>query len=129
MIYTKSIKPQDADDRACEYERHCAPYRAADWRGFALRAKEGLRLQREISLRPRAVDNKNPREPITLVEPTKSPFASFDHPPQPAPARVSAAGTFWERFLSFPQLDWVESWFAITVAWVSFLGYLLWRMA
>lgn len=129
MIYTKSVKPQDADDRACEYERHCAPYRAEDWRGFALRVQEGLRLQREISLRPRAVDNKEPREPITLVQPTKSPFVSFDHPPQHAPAVVSAAGTFWKRFLARPSLDWVESWTTIGVAWIGLVSYVAWRIA
>lgn len=129
MIFTRSDRPQDADDRACEYERLCAPYRAADWRGFALRAQNGLRLQREISLRPRAIDNRTPREPITLVTPTKSPFVECGNPPQLAPAKVSAAGNFWTRFLSRPSLDWVESWKTIGVAWVLFCGYIIWRIA
>lgn len=58
-----------------------------------------------------------------------NPHASVANPSNSAPATVATAGTFWTRFLAVPSLDWVESWFAITVAWVSFLGYLLWRMA
>lgn len=129
MIYTKSCEAPDQTDRASDYIRMSAHLRAMNWRDYAHRAQRGIELQAAISQRPRALDNKEPREPITLVEPTKSPFASFDHPPQHAPAVVSAAGTFWTRFLARPSLDWVESWTTISVAWIGLVAYIAWEIA
>lgn len=70
-----------------------------------------------------------PRRESRTLQNAGTPPASVANPPNSAPATVATAGTFWTRFLAVPSLDWVESWFAITVALVSFLGYLLWRMA
>lgn len=70
-----------------------------------------------------------PRRESRTLQNAGTPPASVANPPNSAPATVATAGTFWTQFLARPSLDWVESWFAITVAWVSFLGYLLWRMA
>lgn len=129
MIYTKSCDAPDAIDRACDYIRLSANIRALNWRDYAYRAQRGIELQAAISQRPRALDNKEPREPITLVEPTESPFVCIDHPPQLAPAKVSAAGTFWTRFLARPSLDWVESWTTIVVVWIGIVSYVAWRIA
>ncbi len=70
-----------------------------------------------------------PRRESRTLQNAGTPPASVANPPNSAPATVATAGTFWTRFLAVPSLDWVESWFAITVAWVMFFGYLLWRMA
>ena len=70
-----------------------------------------------------------PRRESRTLQNAGTPPASVANPSNGTPAAVATAGTFWTRFLARPSLDWVESWFAITVAWVSFVGYLLWRMA
>lgn len=129
MIYTKSCDAPDAIDRACDYIRLSANIRALNWRDYAYRAQRGIELQAAISQRPRALDNKKPREPITLVAPTKSPFVDGGNPPQLAPAKVSAAGTFWTRFLSRPSLDWVESWGFLAATWVVVVLLVVWRIA
>lgn len=70
-----------------------------------------------------------PRRESRTLQNAGTPPASVANPSNGTPAAVATAGTFWTRFLAVPSLDWVESWFAITVAWVMFFGYLLWRMA
>lgn len=70
-----------------------------------------------------------PRRESRTLQNAGTPPASVANPSNGTPAAVATAGTFWTRFLAGPSLDWVESWFAITVAWVMFFGYLLWRMA
>lgn len=70
-----------------------------------------------------------PRRESRTLQNAGTPPSSVANPSNGTPAAVATAGTFWNRFLAMPSLDWVESWFAITVAWVMFFGYLLWRMA